>query len=155
MFLDSDQSSLPGVEENMNTGSYSMSKSAVVRISNLTNRSVTTRVVRDRRVHDGGNAINNKTIAAGAEGVFRLVAKTDHHGEIDIDLVENSLPRKLIGKVVIRNMAEPEAEIDGKPSTFAFAEEEGFFVSALGSSSPTQRRINVLLVQNQKVKLQS
>ncbi len=129
-----------------------MSKPAIVRISNLTNRSVTTRVVRDCRVHDGGNAINNQTIEAGAEGVFRLVAKADHHGEIDIDLVENSLPRKLIGRVMIRNMAEPEAELEGGPATFAFAEEEGYFVSALGSSSPTQRRINVLLVQNQKAK---
>lgn len=132
-----------------------MSRLAIVTISNLTSQPVTTRVVRDCRVHDGGNAINNKTIAAGEEGVFRLVAKPDHHGEIDIDLVENSLPRKLIGKVVIRNMAEPDGEIDGQPATFAFSQEDGFFVSALGSSSPTQRRISVLLVQNQQAKLNS
>lgn len=131
-----------------------MSRSATITISNLSSGPVTTKVVRDCRVRENGDAINNKTIAPGDDGVFHLVAKEDHHGEIEIELVENSLPRKVLGRLSIRSIAEPDGEIEGTPTTHAYAEADGYFISAMGSSAGTRRRVNVLLVQNQETALQ-
>lgn len=83
-----------------------MSSPANFTIKNTTNNAITTRVTRDHWVEDDGSTVNNKTIPAGEEKTFKVVAKTGHDGQLDINLVDGS--NQLIGQFKIKNIKDPD-----------------------------------------------
>ncbi len=91
-----------------------MSSPADVTIKNLTDKELTTHVTRDYWVEGDGKTINNKTIAAGAQETFRVVAKTGHHGELDINLAD---PSETLGQFKIKSIKDPhnKGALETKP----------------------------------------
>jgi hypothetical protein len=84
-----------------------MSSPALVTIKNHTSYDLITRVTRDNWVEQDGKTIDKKTIKSGTEETYRVVAKTGHHGELDIDLLSIN-PGKYIGQLKIRSIKDPQ-----------------------------------------------
>ena len=85
-----------------------MSSPADFTIKNSTSNAITTCKTRDYGVEENGNTVDNKTIPAGEEETFRVVAKTGHHGELDINLVEGS--NQIIGQFKIKSIKDPDKD---------------------------------------------
>jgi hypothetical protein len=83
-----------------------MSSPANFTIKNSTGHAIKTQVTRDHWIEEDGRTVNNKTIPAGEEKTFKVVAKTGHDGELDINLVEGS--NQIIGQFKIKNIKDPD-----------------------------------------------
>ncbi|MFT5145593.1 MAG: hypothetical protein ACI9H1_000301 [Polaribacter sp.] len=85
-----------------------MSSPASLTIKNDTTREITTHVTRDSWVKNDGKDVNNKLIPAKQEETFRIEAKTNHHGELDIDLVEGL--NQVVGQLKINSIKDPQKD---------------------------------------------
>lgn len=123
-----------------------MSSPANVTIKNRTNQSITTKVTRDSWVEGDGSSIDGKVIPRGEYGVFQVVAKTGHHGELDIDFIGGD-SGNVLGTLEILSIKDPQ---EGVKSLAVNANQSEIDVSAMGyRSSPNDddlRRINFLIV---------
>jgi len=124
-----------------------MSSPANVTIKNLTKQSITTKVTRDYWVEGDGDSINGKVIPEGENRVFRVVAKTKHHGELDIDLMGGAEGAKL-GTFKIKSIKDPH---EGEKSLAVTSNQDDIDMSAQGyRNSPGNddlRRIDLIIVQ--------
>ncbi|WMO13145.1 hypothetical protein [Pseudoalteromonas piscicida] len=123
-----------------------MSSPANVTIKNRTNQSITTKVTRDSWVEGDGSSIDGKVIPRGEHGVFKVVAKTGHHGELDIDFIGGD-SGNVLGTLEILSIKDPQ---EGVKSLAVNANQSEIDVSAMGyRSSPNDnelRRVNFLIV---------
>ena len=90
-----------------------MSSPADVTIKNFTKQSITTKVTRDYWIEGDGSSINGKVIPAGEEEIYRVVAKTGHHGELDIDLIGGE-SSKVLGTFKINSIKDPHEPFRGE-----------------------------------------
>ncbi len=119
-----------------------MSSPADVTIKNFTKQSITTKVTRDYWVEGDGDSINGKVIPEGENGVFRVVAKTGHHGELDIDLIGGAGGEKL-GTFKIKSIKDPQ---EGEKSLEVTPSQDDIDMSAMGyrhSPDDDLRRIDL------------
>ena len=124
-----------------------MSSPADVTIKNFTKQSITTKVTRDYWVEGDGDSINGKVIPENVNGVFRVVAKTGHHGELDIDLIGGAGGVKL-GTLKIKSIKDPQ---EGEKSLEVAPSQDDIAMSAMGyrhsPGDPNLRRIDLIVVQ--------
>lgn len=83
-----------------------MSSPANVTIRNHTIHAIETVVVRDYWVEKDGGPINGKLIPPGEEKVYKVTAKTAHHGELDINFISTHDNSK-IGSLSIKSIKDP------------------------------------------------
>ncbi|AXQ97491.1 hypothetical protein [Pseudoalteromonas piscicida] len=114
--------------------------------TNRTNQSITTKVTRDSWVEGDGGSIDGKVIPRGEHGVFQVIAKTGHHGELDIDFIGGD-SGNVLGTLEILSIKDPQ---EGVKSLAVNTNQSEIDVSAMGyRSSPNDdelRRINFLIV---------
>lgn len=84
-----------------------MASPATVTIDNRTAYALVTKVTRDYWVEGDGSSINNKPIPAHSTQVFNVQAKTGHHGELDIQLLQSGSAR-LIATLNIKSIKDPQ-----------------------------------------------
>jgi len=125
-----------------------MSSSVDVIIKNRTGQSITAKVTRHSRVEGDGSSIDGKVIPEGDNGVYRVIAKTKHHGELDLEFIGGDSGNRL-GALKIRSIKDPQ---EGEESLEVSASQDDTDVSAMGySNSPVDihfRRVDFLIVQN-------
>ena len=125
-----------------------MSSPANVTIKNRTNQSITTRVTHDHWVERDGNPIDGKVIPKGENGVYNIVAKTGHHGELDIDFIGGDGGNNL-GALRILSIKDPQ---QGVKSLEVIPSSVLFDLSAMGYRNSLEdedlRRIDFIIVQN-------
>lgn len=125
-----------------------MSSPADVTIKNFTKQSITTKVTRDYWVEGDGSTINNQVIPQGEISTYRVVAKTGHHGELDIDLVGGASGKSL-GTFKIKSIKDPQ---EGEKSLSVSPSIVNVNMSAMGyRHSPGNkdlRRIDLIIVES-------
>ena len=129
-----------------------MSSPADVTIKNFTKQSITTKVTRDYWVEGDGSSIDGKVIPSGEEEMYRVVAKTGHHGELDIDLIGGSASQ-VLGTFKINSIKDPHEPFRGEdePSTKVYPNQDDISMCAMGyRTTPGDndlRRIYLTVVQ--------
>ncbi|ODP99535.1 MULTISPECIES: hypothetical protein [Salinivibrio] len=124
-----------------------MSSPANVTIKNFTQQSITTQVTRDSWVEEDGASINNQVIPEGHERTFKVIAKTGHHGELDIDLIGGNSGQSL-GVFYIKSIKDPQ---EGEKSLAVEPAKETVVMSAMGyrhtPGDEDLRRIDLVIIE--------
>ncbi|CAD0314324.1 hypothetical protein CFBP2533_12150 [Xanthomonas hortorum pv. pelargonii] len=122
-----------------------MSSPATVTIDNRSSYTIVTQVTRNYWVEGDGDSIDGKTIEADSKQTYTVKAKTAHHGELDIDLID-SATSTVIATLNINSIKDPQ-DGSGLAGTSKTANLQ---IAAVGHrSSPGDedlRRIDVTLV---------
>lgn len=84
-----------------------MSSPAKVTIDNRTSYTIVTHVTRNYWVEGDGDSIDGKTIEADSKQAYAVKAKTAHHGELDIDLID-SATSTVIATLNINSIKDPQ-----------------------------------------------
>ncbi|MCC8555638.1 hypothetical protein, partial [Xanthomonas hortorum] len=84
-----------------------MSSPAKVTIDNRSSYTIVTHVTRDYWVEGDGDSIDGKTIEADSKQAYAVKAKTAHHGELDIDLID-SATSTVIATLNINSIKDPQ-----------------------------------------------
>ncbi|MEG2802697.1 Ca2+-dependent phosphoinositide-specific phospholipase C [Stenotrophomonas sp.] len=129
-----------------------MSSPARVTIDNRTATALTTHVTRNYWVEGDGASIDGKSIPAHSQQAFDISAKTGHHGELDIQLLETG-SRRLIATLDIKSIKDPQDGHGLQPRS----DIDGLQITAVGHrSSPGAsdlRRIEVTLLDASTARL--
>lgn len=123
-----------------------MASPADVKITNDTHESIKTKVTHESWVEDNAKPVDGKTINRDTQGVYRVAAKTGHHGEITLDLLTAS--GSVIGLVQMKSLKDPQ---EGEKSLAVAVHLPNYDISAMGyRSTPGHddlRRIEILVSQ--------
>lgn len=124
-----------------------MSSPAEVTIKNFTKRSITMNVTRNSWVVEDGSSIDSAVIPEGVNKLFTVEAKTNHHGELDIQLIGGAGGVEL-GTFNIKSIKDPQ---EGEKSLEVTSNQDDIDMSAMGYrrsiGNSDLRRIDLIVAQ--------